>query len=234
MRVVITRPLADAERTASVLRAGGHEVLLAPLMKVENLVADLSGEWAAVVVTSANAPAALAANPGGKVLFALPAVAVGERSAEAARRAGFKHVTASGGDVRDLVHTLIAHRPDGASPLLYLAGEDRAADLVAELAAHGIAARMRVVYRAVTAPFPPELIAALQNGRVDAVLHFSRRSADNYLAGAKAAGIAGPALAVRHLCLSLQIAEAFAGARYVAVAKRPDEAALIELLQALP
>ena len=234
MRVVVTRPQADGERTAGVLRAHGHEVLLAPLMKIEAVAADLAGHWAAVVVTSANAPAAIAANPGGKALFALPAFAVGQRSADAAGQAGFRHVTTAGGDVRDLVQTLIARRTGTAAPLLYLAGEDRAADLVGELAAHGIAAEMRVVYRAVTTPFPPALIAALRAGQVDAVLHFSRRSADNYLAGAKAAGIAGPALAVRHLCLSAQIAEAFTGARHVAVAKRPDEAALIELLQASP
>jgi uroporphyrinogen-III synthase len=234
MRVVVTRPQADGERTAGVLRARGHDVLLAPLMKVETVAADLAGHWAAVIVTSANAPAAIAADPEGKVLLALPAFAVGQRSADAARQAGFKDVTTANGDVRDLMQTLIARRTDTAAPLLYLAGEDRAADLVGELAAHGIAAEMRVVYRAVTTPFPPALIATLRAGQVDAVLHFSRRSADNYLAGAKAAGIAGPALAVRHLCLSAQIAEAFTGARHVAVAKRPDEAALIELLQASP
>jgi len=234
MRVVVTRPQGDAERTAGVLRARGHDVLVAPLMKVEAMATDLAGHWAAVVVTSANAPAAIIENPGSKALFALPAFAVGQRSADAARQAGFKHITAASGDVRDLVQTLIARRADFAAPLLYLAGEDRAVDLAGELAAHGIAAEMRVVYRAVTAPFPPALTAALRAGQVDAVLHFSRRSADNYLAGAKAAGIARPALAVRHLCLSPQIAEAFSGARHVAIAKSPGEAALIELLQASP
>jgi uroporphyrinogen-III synthase len=231
MRVVVTRPQADGERTASALRARGHEVLVAPLMKVESLPADLNGNWAAVAVTSANAPGAIAANPGGKALFALPLFAVGQRSAEAARQAGFTNVTSAGGDVRDLVRTLTAQHADAEGPLLYLAGEDRAADLVDELSAHGIAAEMRIIYRAVTAPFPPELIAALKAGDVDAVLHFSRRSAANYLAGARAAGIAGPGLAVRHLCLSAQVAEPLAGANQVAIATRPDEAALIELLQ---
>jgi len=234
MRVVVTRPQADGERTAGALRARGHDVLLAPLMKVEAVMADLAGHWNAVIVTSANGPAVIAANPGGKALLAVPAFAVGQRSADAARQAGFKHVTTAGGDVRDLVQTLVARRADITAPLLYLAGEDRAADLIGELAAYGIAVEMRIVYRAVTTPFPPALVAALQNGQVDAVLHFSRRSADNYLAGAKTAGIAGPALAVRHLCLSAHIAEAFAGAHHVAVAGRPDEAALIELLQASP
>ena len=67
---------------------------------------------------------------------------------------------------------------------------------------------------------------------VDAVLHFSKRSAESYLAGAKVAGVAAPALAVRHFCLSEQISDPLraAGAARIAVARNPDEAALLELL----
>jgi uroporphyrinogen-III synthase len=234
MRVVVTRPQVDGERTARELRARGHEVLEAPLMKIETVAADLSGGWAGVIVTSANAPAAIAENAARDNLIKLPLFAVGRRSADAAREAGFADVTSAGGDVRDLVRMLAALRADAKAPLLYLAGEDRAADLVAELTSRGIAAEMRIVYRAVTAPFPPVLIEALKAGEVDAVLHFSRRSADNYIAGAQQAGIAGPALAVRHLCLSAQVAEPLAGAGRIAVAPQPEEPALIELLQASP
>ena len=95
---------------------------------------------------------------------------------------------------------------------------------------------MRVVYRAATLPFPDELVAALEAGDVQAVLHFSRRSADNYVSGARAAGVADEALAVRHYCLSAPVAEPLqaAGAKRVAVAPRPQEAALIELLPHSP
>lgn len=231
MRVVVTRPEPDGKRTATALRAHGHEVLVAPLMKVQSVAADLSGHWGAVVVTSANALGAIADNPAKAALVKLPLFAVGQRSAAAAQEAGFTNFTSAGGDLRDLVRTLTAERPDAKAPLLYLAGEDRAADLIGELAAHGIAAEMRVVYRAVTAPFPPVLIEALKAGEVDAVLHFSRRSAENYAAGARQAGIAGPAFAVRHLCLSAQVAEPLAGAGQVTIAAHPDEATLIALLQ---
>ena len=234
MRLVVTRPQPDGDRTAAALRARGHDVLEAPLMRVEPVDADLSGGWGAVIITSANAPGAIAGNPALAALMKLPVFAVGRRSAEAAREAGFADVSSAGGDVRDLVRTIVARRADAKAPLLYLAGEDRAADLVGELAVHGIAAEMRVVYRAVTAPFPPELIAALQGGEVEAVLHFSKRSAENYLAGAREAGLLDRALSVRHFCLSAQIAEPLtaAGAGQVAVAPRPEEAALIALLAA--
>lgn len=229
MRLVVTRPQADSERTATALRARGYEVLVAPLMRVEPVTANFSGTWGGVIVTSANAPGAIADNPACKALFKLPLFAVGRRSADAARQAGFSDVTSAGGDVRDLVRLIAARRAAASAPLLYLAGEDRAADLVAR----GIAAEMRIVYRAVTAPFPPELTAALQAGEVDAVLHFSKRSAKNYLAGAAQAGVAGPALGVQHICLSSQVAEPLtgAGAGRIAIAPRPDEAALIASLE---
>ncbi len=232
MRLVVTRPQADSVRTAIALRARGHHVLVAPLIRVEPVEADLGGGWAAVIMTSANAPGAIAAHKARAALIKLPAFAVGRRSADAARAAGFADVTSAGGDVRDLVRLIAERRADASAPLLYLAGEDRAADLIGELAAHGIAAEMRIVYRAVTTPFPPELIAALKAGDIDAALHFSRRSAENYLAGAAQAGIAQQALAVRHLCLSAPIAEPLsgAGASRIAIAVRPDEAAMIELL----
>ncbi len=233
MRLVVTRPQADNERTAAALRARGHRVLVAPLMKVETVAADLSGTWGGVIITSANAPGAIAGNPACKALFKFPLFAVGRRSADAARQAGFSDVITAGGNLGDLVRLIAEQGADALAPLLYLAGEDRAADLIGELAAHGIAAEMRIVYRAVTAPFPPELISALKAGAIDAVLHFSGRSADNYLAGAKAAGLLAQALAPRHLCLSAQTADPVrgAGATRIAIAKRPDEAALIELLE---
>ena len=234
MRVVVTRPQSDGERTAAVLRARGHEVLVAPLMRVESIAANLGGEWRAVVVTSANAPIAIMESAARSALIRLPLFAVGQRSAEAGRQAGFRDVVSGDGDARDLVRLIATRVTGGGAPLLYLAGEDRAADLLGDLSAREIAAEMRVVYRGVTVSFPPELTKALEAREVDAVLHFSRRSADNYVAGAKRAGIAGPALAVRHLCLSAQVAEALAEAGRIAIAARPDEAALIELLQAPP
>jgi uroporphyrinogen-III synthase len=237
MRVVVTRPQPQGAHTAASLAARGHDVWEVPLMKVEPVAADLAGSWGAVILTSANVLPAIADNPVREALTKLPLFAVGRRSAEAAREAGFANVTSAGGDVRDLLRLLRQRRADAKAPLLYLAGEDRAADLAAELAANGIAAEMRVVYRAVAAPFPDELVAALEVGSdVQAVLHFSKRSAENYIAGAQTAGVAEQALAVRHYCLSEQVAVPLrqAGAARITVAPRPDEAALIELLPLSP
>ena len=234
MRLALTRPQDDSERSALALRARGHDVLVAPLMRVETIEPGLRPHWGAIVITSANAATAIASHPVHAQLVKLPVYAVGKRSADAARSAGFTDVTSAGGDLRDLLRIVAAHRPDAAAPLLYLAGEDRAGDLIGDLAVHGIAAELAVVYRAATAPFPPALIAALKAGDVDGVLHFSNRSADNYVDGATQAGVAPQAFGIRHFCLSAQIAAPLkaAGATNIAIAKRPDEAALLALVEA--
>ncbi|HET9714814.1 MAG TPA: uroporphyrinogen-III synthase [Pseudolabrys sp.] len=230
MRVVVTRPKVDSERTAAALRSLGHDVLVTPLLSVQPIQAELSGEWGAVAITSPNALYALAGDLARSSLLKLPLFAVGTRSAEAARQAGFIDVLSADGNADDLVRLIASRYARSARPLLYLAGEDRSTDLVSQLAALGVRAEMRIVYRAVAVPFPPELVKAIGEGQIDAVLHFSRRSAENYVRGAKTAGILPAALAVRHFCLSRQVAEGLPGAERVLVAVRPSEAGLIELL----
>ncbi|HEX5507882.1 MAG TPA: uroporphyrinogen-III synthase [Pseudolabrys sp.] len=233
MRIVVTRPQPDGDRTAAALRERGHDVLLAPLMRVEAIEADLSGEFAAVIITSGNAPRAVAGRREIAALKHLPLFAVGQRSAAAAREYGFDKLTPADGDARALVRLIAARCATVAAPLLYLAGEDRAADIEGELAQKGITVKTKAVYRAVTMPFPPVLGEALGAGNVDAVLHFSARSAENYLRGAKAAGLLTAALAPHHFCLSAPVAAHFAaaGAAKIVTASKPDEAALLALLE---
>jgi uroporphyrinogen-III synthase len=119
---------------------------------------------------------------------------------------------------------------------LYLAGEDRAADVEGELGKHGIKVRTVIAYKNVTQAYPAELIDALRNQTIDAALHFSRRSAENYVNGAKAVGIEQMAGAPKHFCLSAQVAEPLlaAGVAQVSVAPEPNEAALLAILPPPP
>jgi uroporphyrinogen-III synthase len=234
MRLVVTRPQLDGDRAAATLRANGHEVLVAPLMRAEPVAADLAGAFAGIVITSANAPRAIANHSRIGTFLSLPVFAVGQRSAESARESGFRDVTSADGDARDLVGLIAARCGNSAAPLLYLAGRDRTADVAGTLATHGVKVHTAVVYRAVALPYPPALIEALKAREVDAVLHFSARSAENYLAGARDAGLLAAALAPRQLCLSAHVAEpvSAAGTANVSIAARPDEAALFALLDA--
>jgi len=195
--------------------------MLAPLLRTEFVPFDLPDEaFVAAVMTSANAARAVAQHPQRGKLTALPAFTVGRRTAEAAREIGFRAVRSADGDQRDLAVLL----RDVPGPLLYLACEDRAGDLTAAVSV--------VAYRAVkVAEFPPDVGAALRQGALDGVLHFSRRTAEAYLDCAERAGCMAAALAPEQLCLSQRAAEPLvaAGATRIRLADRPDEASLLAL-----
>jgi uroporphyrinogen-III synthase len=232
MRVLVTRPEPDGERTAAKLRARGCEAVLAPLLRVEPVDAVLDGAWDVVALTSANAARAIAHHPMRDALLAIPAYAVGGRTADAAVEQGFVNVVSADGDMADLVRVIRTHLR-GHARVLYLAGEDRSGDLAAELAPSGIEVENRVVYRAVAASaFPRNVRDALSRGEIGGVLHFSRRTAEAYVACAGGAGIADRALAPVHYCLSPQVAAPLkaAGASRLRIAECPTEIALINLI----
>jgi len=230
VRLLVTRPEPDAARTAAALRARGHEVVLAPLLRIEFVDFDLPDEpWSAVVMTSANAARAVAEHPRRAALIAGEAFAVGRHTAEAARAAGFRTVHSADGDKDDLAAMLRARRGEATGPLLYLAGEDRAGDL----AAGDVPVVTVFTCRAVKAEhFAPEIAAALVRRALDGVLHFSTRSAQAYLDCASRDGILDAALAPLHVCISRQVAQplAAAGAAAIRIAPRPDESAMIDLV----
>ena len=235
MRLLVTRPEPEGEETAAHLRAQGHEVLVAPLLRIEAATdAGLGvGPWSGIIMTSRNAARAIELHPRCRELLGLPVFTVGRRTAASARAVGFSEVLSADGDADDLVRLIVARHAAIGGPLLYLAGADRAADVAGDIRQCGLLADTVVIYRAVGADeFPASVRAALAEGNLDGVLHLSRRSADIYLACARNAGLLDRALLPAHYCLSAQVAEPLiaAGVRRVAIATRPDEAALVDLV----
>ena len=118
-------------------------------------------------------------------------------------------------------------------PLLYCAGEERAVDLEGELQLRGLHVETALVYRAsMVAELTPDVRAALAAGAIDAVLHYSARTAAAFAAAAAMAGIGDFAIPTRHLCLSAQVAAplAAAGAKAIEVASEANEQALLALI----
>jgi uroporphyrinogen-III synthase len=215
------------------LRARGHDVMVAPLLRIETLAdaALVGAPWTAILVTSANA-AVIARHARAVELRALPVLAVGCRSAQAMRAAGFGDVTPAGGDARALAAFAEKRLAPGAS-LLYLAGADRSGDLAAALSPRGFVVNTCVIYRAVAeSALPPLAADALARG-LGGVLHFSRRSAQVYVEAARHAGLGAKALAgPAHFCLSAQVAEPLieAAAADIRVAAAPTEESLLALI----
>jgi uroporphyrinogen-III synthase len=234
VRLLVMRPEPDAERTAATLRARGHTVIVAPLVRIEAITdaAIGGGPWAAILITSANAASAIAGHARLPELRRLSVFAVGDRSAEAMRAAGFGEVASANGDAGDLAR-LVAARIEPQAPLLYLAGLDRSGDLAGALGQCGFAVHTVTIYRAVLASdFPKAAVEAFARG-VDGILHFSRRSAEAYVTAARGAGLLDRALKKPiHFCLSAPIAEplAQAGGGDIRIAPAPAEAALLALI----
>jgi len=240
MAVLVTRPYPDDGTTAASFRARGFDVLRAPMLRFEPVAfhEDINARYSAVIVTSANALRGIEPHLKGHRMLELPLFAVGEHTAAAARRAGFTHVVSANGDaanLRDLVlASLKAKELKKASTLLYLAGAEFARDLASELEESGFRVVTQTTYKmiAVTS-LPRETRDAFAANQVEAVLHYSQRSARAFLDAARAAGVEISALAIPQCCISAAVASVVrdAGATQVVVAATPDENALFEALE---
>ena len=239
MAVLVTRPHPDDETTAAGLRARGYEVLQAPMLRFEPVAFhdDIDARYGAVIVTSANALRGIEPHLKGHRLLELPLFAVGEHTAIAARRAGFTHVIAADGgaaSLRDLILARVrAKELNKASTLLYLAGADLAHDLAGELSERGFRVVTQTTYKmSPVSSLPYEVCDAFAANRVEAVLHYSQRSARAFLDAARAAGVEISALAIPQCCISAAVASIVrdAGATQVTMAASPDENALFEAL----
>jgi uroporphyrinogen-III synthase len=239
MAVLVTRPRPDDESTAGALRARGFEVLQAPMLRFEPVAFhdDADAHYGAIIVTSANALRAIASHLAGSRLLKLPLFAVGEHTASVARDAGFREVMTANGDaaaLREQVAAAVKSKQlKKASPLLYLAGADLARDLSGELGEKGFTVVTHTTYRMVPAPsLPREVCDAFVANRIEAVLHYSRRSARAFLDAARAGGVEISALALPQCCISAAVASILrdAGATQVTAAANADENALFEAL----
>jgi uroporphyrinogen-III synthase len=239
MAVLVTRPQPDDETTAAALRGRGFAVLTAPMLRFEPVAFrdDADARYGAIIVTSANALRGIEPHLKGSRLLKLPLFAVGERTAAAARSAGFENVIAADGDashLRDLVLAGVkAKELKKTSPLLYLAGADLARDLSGELGERGFTVVTHTTYRmAPVSGLPRETSEAFTSNRIEAVLHYSRRSARAFLQAVRSAGVEISALAIPQCCISDSVAAVVrdAGATQVLVAASPDENALFAAL----
>lgn len=240
MAILVTRPAPDNVRTAVALRERGYDVHLAPMLRMETVAfaLDDASTFGGIILTSANAVRALAQHPARTNLIGLPAYAVGEQTAQAARAAGFEKVTVAAGDsaaLRDLIAAQTAPRRNAARrlPLLYLAGATPSRDLAGELAAHQIPVIQQTVYRMVPERELPETVrAAFARDAIAAVLHYSADSARAFVEAVRGEGLEISALAVPQMCLSPAIAAVLreAGATRLAVAPQPRETALFGAL----
>lgn len=236
MKLLVLRAQPAASRTARALERLGHKVIVAPLSEIAPVdggqLPTPTTPYAAVIAASANAFAALRAESRA-ALADLPAMLVGARTAQAAETLGLRPLRPIFRTARELAAVLHETAPPGH--ILYLTGRDRRAEIETALRKSRRAFTLVETYAArIVQALPPAARTALRRGGVEAVLHYSARSARAYVALADAQGLLTQALAPVQLCLSAAVAQSLeaAGATLVRVAAAPDERHLLALLAA--
>lgn len=232
-RVLVTRPEPGASHTAGRLKELGFTPIVLPLSETVPVAAETpTGQYDAVAVTSVNAvrhaDSALVAR-----LVHLPAFAVGEKTAAAARAAGFADVTAAEGDGEALAAELSRALRPGAH-VLYLAGKVRRPDFEARAWAAGLALTVRETYDTAAIDYA-DVRERLAEGPIKIALIYSVFAAKALIGLAERPEISGFFEKTRFLCLSSRVFESLPE-RWKARAltsQRPEEQALFDLLAAL-
>lgn len=225
MRLLVTRPMEDAEPLKTRLEGLGHTVIVSPLLTIapRREIEIPAADYQLIALTSANAVRTLQGSAHLDGLRHLPVLAVGPQSAAAARQAGFTRITEAGGDGIGLARHIIATMPKDKGAILYLSGRDTASDFSGHLERHGFTVTRIIVYEAQAATALSPDAASAQG-----VLLYSPRSARLWLDLAKKHDIAADVM--MHFCLSANIAAILPEAFARRVAARPEEDALLDLI----
>ena len=233
-RVLVTRPEPAATETAQRLTALGFEAVQMPLSRTVALAgvsAPEPGTVEMIAVSSANAirhaPRLLI-----DALSRLACFTVGEKTAQAARQAGFMQVQSADGDAHALAAIVIRASGSGAR-IAYLCGKVRRPDFEDEVRRHDRSVEIFEVYD--TQPLEPseeEVAQLLGREKVDAVLVYSAASARQLVHFMTTCAAAKPLQDALFCCLSPRVAAELEGvAARVRVAARMEQEALFDILQ---
>jgi uroporphyrinogen-III synthase len=228
--VLVTRPEPGASETAARLDELGFRAVVAPVIRIRTMSANLPplSRVSAVLVTSGQAIVAIPHEYRSARLFA-----VGDATAARALQAGFTDVTSAAGDASDLA-TVVRPIVARGSALLLVTGQGLGHTLARSLRCAGFS----VIRRSVYAPVPvrrlsPPALYALRSGRLRAALFFSADTATTFTELAGRAALHETVRKTDAVAISKGAAVALEGLpwRRILVAGRPNQDAMLALLQ---
>ena len=232
MRVLVTRPENDARETAARLEALGYVPIVAPLISI-NFIDGPSlalGQAQALIATSANGVRALARRTPHRdiALFA-----VGQQTAETARREGFAHVMSADGDANALAELVARSVAVDEGWLVHATGSDASGALAEVLARKGFAVRREILYETpAVESLPIAAATALREDSLDAVLFFSQRTARVFRERVTEAGLSAHCVRLTAAAISPAAAEGLSPLKFheIRIASAPDQDALLGCL----
>jgi uroporphyrinogen-III synthase len=226
MKLLVTRPIDDAQALAEKLEGLGHDAVIVPLLDIKPRdgvqVPELP--FQAVCVSSANG---LAAKLDLSSFHHIPFFAIGPQSALEARRKGFDHVHDKGGNVEGLVRSICKSLKPEGGPILYLSGSETSGDLEGKLKTEGFSVARVIVYDA--APCTVVDLPKMTEG-ADGVLLYSPRTAKLWVAQVQASAVADRCATLQHFCLSANVAANLPQGWAKRISPTPDENGMLTLL----
>lgn len=231
-KVLLTRPAEDAVPVIDALRKIGVETVSAPLLDIHfesGPAVDLS-LFQGVLLTSANGVRALVHRTERRDI---PAYAVGDATARAAKDAGFAPVYSATGDVDALVELVTERCQPSDGPFFHAAGSVTAGDLAGQLSGKGFAVHREKLYTAESASALPQVaVDALTASSVDGVMVYSPRTSKVFDDVVSKAGLADTAKDMTLFALSPNVSDAthLPWAQRI-IAERPEQQSLLDAVR---
>lgn len=235
MRLLITRPEAEAAAFSAQLQALGHSVVAEPLLQMELLPINGSAldGITALVITSRNGVRALAQSQVFDTARTLPIIAVGPGTGALARELGFSNIVTGPGTGAELVPIIAAHAAGQSAVFAHIRGDVVAFDLRQALARQGIVVREIEAYRSrPTEALSPQTQALLHKHELDAVILMSPRTGTIFTELVTASGLEASARDLVLLCLSPAVAAAVKPLcpKQIEVAESPNLEAMLSVV----
>jgi uroporphyrinogen-III synthase len=234
MRVLITRPAADATELSAALRTHGHEVLFDPLLTTS----EEPGSAAALERSLPGVQAVVFTSPNGVRAFAaasrrrnVPVIALGDATNAAARAARFGEIESVDGDAEALTSLVVGRLNPLGGALLVVTGAEVGRDLARVLGAAGFSVRRVALYRAEPAQaFSSKVVAGFKSGTIDAAVFFSPGTATVFGRLIAASGFASACDSMTAVVTSPAVGAALKGISWdnLVVARAPTQAAILE------
>lgn len=227
MNIIITRPEEDALPLAGKLQAMGHHVFIVSMMSIvpRKTIIIQNKIYQAICLTSANGVRSLNSIAG---LENFPVVAVGPQSLQAAIQAGFRDVTAQGGDVHGLAAYVKEKYNPTAGTILYISGLETSGDLEGQLKSAGFKVDRIITYDAVPAKL---LNYQTEIREADAVMLYSPRSAKIWRSEISCLGLENAAEKITYYCLAASVAASLPQSWPKIIAQEATEASLLAALE---
>ncbi len=238
MRLLVTRPEADAGALAEELRNLGHEPAVEPLLEFRALDFDPAPlkTAQALIFTSRNGLRALRQKLDPGSIASCPVFCVGSETERRVRQAGFQTVVASADSAEQLAGKIATLTAKGAK-LVHVTGEHQAFDLAQALSRDGLSiSTLRVYAMKERSAFDCQLIDAFKAGAIGGVMLMSPRTAEIFVSLCGRHALVDRVRSLDYYCLAGSVANRLRQLEpvHVHVASKPDLAALLALLPRLP